>query len=379
MARFTAVLSQEETPTGDGRIFDAGAFTWRDLPLPLNWLKEDAHGGTPGASFTVGMIDTIERVGTDVVGSGDILEDSEHGAAVIPLLRSGAIRGVSIDFDDIEVEFVEQAESNVVSTSEPVMIHHKARIMGATIVAFPAFPGALITLDEEKAMPEDDIKMNEPMETAAVKLHPRLAKLVNSISEAQDEVPSHAAEESFAPDEEEELEEETSLADDVDALRSALSGDADALESLDRVAAAAGIEPKEADEMDTLIASSAPTLPPKSWFENPGLSSSHPITVEKSGRVYGHIASWDTCHTAIPGCEKPPKSASNYAYFRTGTVLTAEDVQVPVGNLTMHSGHADLALNPAAAKAHYDNTSTAIADVNIGEDEFGIWVASTLR
>ena len=29
--------------------------------------------------------------------------------------------------------------------------------------------------------------------------------------------------------------------------------------------------------------------------------------------------------------------------------------------------------------AHYDNTGTAVADVAVGEDEFGIWVAGAIR
>jgi hypothetical protein len=52
---------------------------------------------------------------------------------------------------------------------------------------------------------------------------------------------------------------------------------------------------------------------------------------------------------------------------------------VPVGRLTLGTGHADLSMSAAAASEHYDNTGVAIADVAAGEDEHGIWLAGALR
>jgi len=44
----------------------------------------------------------------------------------------------------------------------------------------------------------------------------------------------------------------------------------------------------------------------------------------------------------------------------------------------MGTGHAELWMNADQAKAHYDNTGTAMADVACGEDSIGIWYSGTL-
>lgn len=128
-----------------------------------------------------------------------------------------------------------------------------------------------------------------------------------------------------------------------------------------------------------LAASAAPVVPPKSWFKNPTLSQATPLTITDEGRVFGHIASWTTSHIGMPGRSvKPPRSASQYAYFRTGLLRTDEgDVQV--GQLTLAGGHAALQASAEEAVKHYDETASSVADVTAGEDEYGIWVAGALR
>lgn len=132
-----------------------------------------------------------------------------------------------------------------------------------------------------------------------------------------------------------------------------------------------------------LVASGAPTKPPKAWFTPPRMTGPTPLTVTKDGRVYGHLATWDSCHLANPEgphvCTSAPRSSTDYAYFHMGAVYTAEGSEVAVGHITLDTGHAGPKLNPQATLAHYDNTGTVVADVRAGEDEFGIWVAGALR
>jgi hypothetical protein len=121
-------------------------------------------------------------------------------------------------------------------------------------------------------------------------------------------------------------------------------------------------------------------LPPAEWFENPGLTAATALTIGRDGRVVGHLARWGTCHVGIDGrCIEPPHSAANYAYFRTGEIETREGTSVPVGQITMDTGHAGRGDAPLAAIAHYDNTGAAVADVAAGEDDHGIWVAGAMR
>jgi hypothetical protein len=124
--------------------------------------------------------------------------------------------------------------------------------------------------------------------------------------------------------------------------------------------------------------------PPKEWFANPGLDRATPVTVTADGRIFGHIAPWDAEHTGLPGV-RPPRSRHDYAFFKTGVVATAEGDDVPVGQLTLVGGHAAIQdpdgrpVTAGKAVAHYDDTASAVADINVGEDDHGIWISGGLR
>lgn len=130
--------------------------------------------------------------------------------------------------------------------------------------------------------------------------------------------------------------------------------------------------------LSALAASAAPVTPPDAWFNDPDLLAPTPLTIDDDGKVYGHIATWDTDHIGNFGV-KPPRSRSNYAYFRTGLLRTEEGSDIAVGQLTLAGGHAGLDVDARRAVEHYDNTASAVADVACGEDAYGIWVAGSLR
>lgn len=131
--------------------------------------------------------------------------------------------------------------------------------------------------------------------------------------------------------------------------------------------------------LKTLVAGGFPVNPPDDWFADPQLDGPTPMTVDDDGRVYGHLATFDQAHIGLPGRVRAPKSRSNYAYFKTGQLVTASGKKVNVGQLTLAGGHAPLQADAAAAVAHYDNTASACADINVGEDRWGIWAAGALR
>jgi len=119
--------------------------------------------------------------------------------------------------------------------------------------------------------------------------------------------------------------------------------------------------------------------PPAEWFANPNLLGPSPIVVTEDRRIFGHLATWGVCHIGLDKvCTTAPESMTDYAYFRTGAVLTTEG-DVPVGHITMGTGHAPQRCGAAAAVGHYDNTGFCVADVAAGEDEYGIWVAGIVR
>lgn len=131
-------------------------------------------------------------------------------------------------------------------------------------------------------------------------------------------------------------------------------------------------------QLAALAASAAPVIPPKAWFKDPALSQATPLTITDEGKVFGHIASWQTSHIGMGRGVKPPRSASQYAYFRTGELRT-DSGDIQVGQLTLAGGHASLQASAEEAVKHYDDTASAVADVVAGEDQFGIWVAGALR
>jgi hypothetical protein len=123
----------------------------------------------------------------------------------------------------------------------------------------------------------------------------------------------------------------------------------------------------------------APLRPPAGWFSSPSLSVPTGITVTPEGRVYGHAALWGTCHIGQEGvCVTPPHEEA-HPYFMTGNVWTEDGGSVGVGQITVGTGHAPLSYGYRAAADHYDNTGAAVADVAVGNDAHGIWVAGSIR
>src|SRR3954451_1117888 len=107
--------------------------------------------------------------------------------------------------------------------------------------------------------------------------------------------------------------------------------------------------------------------PPIDWFRDPQLDGPTPVTVTPEGRVFGHIATWDTPHVGMPGKNvRPPRSRSDYGYFNTGVVEVLgegdEPRDIPCGRLTLDTGHASLTSDASDAAAHYDNTGTVVAN-----------------
>jgi hypothetical protein len=129
-----------------------------------------------------------------------------------------------------------------------------------------------------------------------------------------------------------------------------------------------------------LVACGGPEHMPRDWLADPKLPGPTPTTVLDSGEVLGHAALWGTCHRSFQNaCLDPPRSETGYREFLTGEVLCADGSRVPTGPLTVGTGHAGLSLNAAAARGHYDNSGYAVADVTVGEDEWGIWVHGGVR
>lgn len=135
-------------------------------------------------------------------------------------------------------------------------------------------------------------------------------------------------------------------------------------------------------EATALVASAAVKKISADYFRNPLLEEPTPLSLGEDGHVFGHLAAWDACHIGFEVCTTAPPSATDYAYFLTGQVFT-DAGPVAVGQITLGKddvgGHAPDGISLRAAIAHYDRTGTAVADITVGEDEFGIWFSGKLR
>lgn len=121
---------------------------------------------------------------------------------------------------------------------------------------------------------------------------------------------------------------------------------------------------------------------PAAWFVDPQLDAPTHPTVTDAGRVFGHVALWDTCHRAYEAergtCKTPPRSQTAYSQFLHG-YLDTEDGRVPVGQITMQTAHPLPIGNVTDKLFHYSHTGFAFADVTVGEDEHGLWFSGAMR
>lgn len=338
-ARFRMITVFEGLDTGDHRHIRVGALTHRELPLTLMGMRVNPEMGGHGLATVAGRIDSLTRVdatgwtdgataqpwgavaGGPVwawVGEGEFGDD-EDGQWFEEAVGDGRLRGISADLAEMV------AEEEITATDEDgwptdwLMTVTSGMLAAATICNVPAFRGCNIEI---------------------------LPAAAEAAAEGGDAVVLPIAASSYT-------------SEPLDAGRPWLPGFREV-------------------ELSPITAAGGPVAPPAAWFADPALAGPTALQVDDDGRVYGHLALWGTEHTARPGVT-PPRSATNYALFRTGAVRTDDGRDVAVGQITLGTGHADLRLASAPAAEHYDHTGSAVADVAAGEDAWGIYVAGACR
>lgn len=100
----TAIAFENEQ-TGDGRMFAPGSLFWEKDPMPLQYADEMGMGHD-GAELC-GAINTVTRDGNRITASGVLYLNRYAGMDAVMLLEEEAPLGVSVDLDDVDVEFVD--------------------------------------------------------------------------------------------------------------------------------------------------------------------------------------------------------------------------------------------------------------------------------
>lgn len=333
-----AVLCVEGEATEDGRLLERGSIAWRDLPLTLMGMLETSDWGHEGAKVA-GRIDAISRVVDELVSSGELT--SEFGVNdLAPLISDRTVRGVSVDLAVLDYEYRDRETGEVLSEddlfeywlegkeSQILFTVLDGTIVGATVCPMPAIANAEIVLAASAGLDE------------------------------------HAR---------------TILASALEGRRQLL-GDVPII----RV-----FTPFEQPAREGLFATAAVELadPSRSAFELTEFPGNTPFTVtdpDETGwrRVFGHLATWDTCHVGIPGvCTTAPRSSTDpaYALFHQHQYPIAEGGYIDVGVMMLGTGHASLGASRMEATKHYDKPDMIGAYVRAYDGEHGIWVSGVAR
>jgi hypothetical protein len=389
------VLAPEDVRSGDGRKFAAGSLRVRPLPLPLTWQKVSADGHS--GNVTIARIDRVERVGSEMRASGVMLTTPEADE-LIGLISDFGKFGVSVDADDVTFEMEDESDETVFTS---------ARIASACVVPIPAFSEAWVALGAE---PEDFFPEGaEPLDQEGEEVPQEALVASVTLKEMFVDVAPGRTEDGPGwlthPVDTDRLRDWV-VADPDGIFRWGVPGDFDRC----RVWSAQHIKPQHINgycanrhydalghwpgpkahagdylentapaEALNLVASAA-IKAPHDWFFVPEPDHIQPLTISEDGQVSGHVAEWNQCHENwADKCVIAPKSPTNYANFMMGCVLTDKGETVATGCLTIGGGHANGRMNMRKAIAHYDDVSTAWADVRASDGKHGIWVCGWVR
>lgn len=184
------LVSPVNTESGDGRTFEAGTISVRDLPIPLMWQYElnDGHKG----AVIVGRIDYIEETPEGLGNARGVFDTGTWGTEAERLVRAKMLRGVSGDYSNFDARVTpadrESADEGAPTTDgksdgdgsvalkdDKIQVT-KSRLVSATLVSKPAFEGCYIRIPgdepplpaEEDGIDPDDLSYEDGEIEAAV-------------------------------------------------------------------------------------------------------------------------------------------------------------------------------------------------------------------
>jgi hypothetical protein len=337
--KFRTMLAPIGLSTGDGRRLQSGGISLADLPMPFEWARA-REGGHDGA-VSIGVVQAA-RLATvkEAIADGFISAEAAKGMDS----KLEAVWATGEMYDDADRETMPRLAEDVAEAMHLM----KAGTLGPS-VDLDSFEGVPVMEGSDDPISWEDIEAHyqehgeEPkVELLVTSARVRAATLVS--------IPAFA---------------ETSRPLELVS------------EEPDEAKAAA-----DTDELAALIASVATVARPLAGaFSLPELAGPTPITFDwETGRVFGHIATWQTCHVGYSDvCVTAPKDESGaYAAFNRFPVETEDGGTVWAGRLTVGGRHAGLELNASGAIAQYDGKTVA-AHVRAYEDAYGIVVAGVIE
>lgn len=334
--KFRTMLAPIGLSTGDGRRFADGGISLADLPFSFEWVRS-REGGHDGA-VSVGAVQEAAVLTVKEALAGGWVE-AEDVKGMDPKMSAVWARGTM--YDDVNREEMPRLAEDV---AEAMHLMSNGTL------------GPSVDLDSFEGVPvmegTDDPVTWEVIEQYYEE-HGEEPKLELLITEGRVRAATLVSIPAFA---------ETSRPLRLDAAE----------ESAEAAA-----------ETTALIASvvSDPRMRRAALFDMPALDGPTPITWDWDNHiVYGHIATWQTCHVGYADvCVTAPKDESGgYSTFNRFPVETEDGGTVWAGRITVGGRHASLDQNASGAMAHYDSMTTA-AHVRAYEDAYGIVVAGVIE
>jgi hypothetical protein len=331
--------------TGDGRRFAEGAIELADVPFPFEWARS-REGGHDGAVVVGAVQEAAALTVKDALAQEYVSADNAKGldSGLLAVWARGEL------FDGVSREEMPRLAEDVAEAMH---------LMGAGTlgpsVDLDSFEGVpvLAGTDEEVTWERYEEIYEETGEEPAIELlvtagRVRAATLVS--------IPAFA---------------ETSRPLELVA--------AEVPEDEAEAAAQAAAETERAAALVASVGTGP--LPAVGAFALPELDRPTPITWDwDTGRVFGHIATWQTCHVGYADvCVTAPRDETGeYAWFNRFPVETEDGGTIWAGRITVGGRHPGLSLTAAATMAQYDGKTVA-ADVRAYTDAHGIAVAGVIR
>lgn len=429
---WSSIITVEGIESGDGRMFTEGALTWDVLPLPLMW-QPAMTSGHDGAVL-VGQIEEIIRDNAFIRARGTFdlggAEDSNAREAH-RLVQAGMLRGISVDVDsvkdnDIEFIFDDDIESggpeddellNMLFGNPSLMKVNKGRIRGATLTPMPAFTEAVFELGdglfmsdhfEEAFVAEHDtpVDAEAPWDTSAEMLNIP-ANLTSTVAlssfayvdtkqERLGIVPKSSCDFLHHSVDKYGIAGPANITACIAGIHKLNTNPAYSQLSdetrkgvyahLSAHVLEANLVPNPLEPKKPLTAAAhvltIHDVPPAEWFSEPKDVPMHgALTVTDEGRVYGLLAPKNVNHRSFPGQSvQVPSKNVDYSLFMGGETIVSGGGRVVTGVITMDCGHAgtDYSIGAQESLDHYDNSCSVVANVRVGENAQGTWVAGAV-
>lgn len=343
--RFRTMLAPIGLSTGDGRRFADGAIELAETPFPFEWARA-REGGHDGA-VVVGAVQEATVASVKDALAGEWISP-EAAKGMDKKMMAVWARGEM--FDGVDREEMPRLAEDVAEA----MHLAGAGTLGPS-VDLDSFEGVpvLAGTDEEVTWERFEEIYEETGEEPAIELlvtsgRVRAATLVSIPAFAETSRPFEliAAE---IPEDAEQAAAQAAALERTVALVASMSAGA--------------------------------SRPEVSRFTLPELAGPTPITWDwETGHVFGHVATWKTCHVGYSDvCVTAPRDDTGaYAWFNRFPVETEDGGTIWAGRITVGGKHPGLSLTAAATMTQYDGKTVA-AYVRAYEDQHGIVVAGAIQ